>query len=112
MHINKLTDDYAVCAQIQAADLAAIKAAGYRSVICNRPDGEEFGQPPVAEIAAAAKAEGLPFYHVPIISGRMTLDDVQAMAAALAEAPAPVLAFCRSGARSGNIWQAVQEIAP
>ncbi|MFZ9061746.1 MAG: beta-lactamase hydrolase domain-containing protein, partial [Steroidobacteraceae bacterium] len=58
MHINKLTEDYAVCAQIQAADVAAIKAAGYRSIICNRPDGEELGQPPVTEIAAAAKAEG------------------------------------------------------
>lgn len=112
MHINKLTEDYAVCAQIQAADVAAIKAAGYRSIICNRPDGEELGQPPVAEIAAAAKAEGLVFHHVPVVSGRMTMDDVKAMAAALAEAPAPVLAFCRSGARSGNIWQAAEELQP
>lgn len=112
MNINKLTDDYAVCAQIQAADVATLKAAGYRSIICNRPDGEEFGQPQVADIAAAAQAEGLVFHHVPVVSGHMTMEDVRAMAAALARAPAPVLAFCRSGARSGHIWQAVQELQP
>ncbi|MDE3029426.1 MAG: TIGR01244 family phosphatase, partial [Paracoccaceae bacterium] len=40
MEIRALTPDYAVSPQIEPADVAAIKAAGYTTVICNRPDRE------------------------------------------------------------------------
>ena len=41
------------------ADVAALAASGFRSIICNRPDGEEAGQPPAATLAEAAAAHGL-----------------------------------------------------
>lgn len=56
MHFNKLSDDLSVSPQIVPAKMAAIKAAGYKSIICNRPDGE---QPTFSQIEAAAKAAGL-----------------------------------------------------
>ena len=40
MEFRKINDDITVSPQITAADLAGIAAAGYRSIICNRPDGE------------------------------------------------------------------------
>jgi uncharacterized protein (TIGR01244 family) len=109
MDIRQVTDDYAVSPQITADDIKAIKEAGYRSIICNRPDDEQPGQPSAAEIAVAAEAADLVFRHIPFVSGQMTEDDVAAMVEALDEIPGPVFAYCRSGARSTNIYMAAKQ---
>lgn len=59
MEIRKITDDLSVSPQFAPADVAAIKAAGFRAIICNRPDGEGADQPDFDAIEAAAKVEGL-----------------------------------------------------
>ena len=109
MEYRQITDDYAVSGQISPDDIAAIKAAGFRSIICNRPDDEQPGQPSAAEIAVAAAAAELHFRHIPFTSGQMTPEDVQKMTEALDEIPGPVFAFCRSGARSANIFMAAEQ---
>ena len=109
MEYRQITDEYAVSGQIAPEDIAAIKAAGFRSIICNRPDDEQPDQPTAAEIAVAAQAADLIFRHIPFTSGQMTEADVQAMVEALDEIPGPVFAFCRSGARSTNIFMAAEQ---
>ena len=104
MQIKQLTPSVAVAAQISVADLADLAAAGFKTVINNRPDGEALDQPANAKLEAAAKAAGLEFRHIPVISGKMTEGDVQAVAVALDEAPTPALMFCRSGTRSTTLW--------
>jgi len=111
MEYRQITDDYAVTGQIATSDIAEIKAAGFRSIICHRPDGEQPGQPTAAEIAVAAEAADLIFRHIPFVGGQMTDDDVAAMVEALDEIPGPVFAYCRSGARSTNIYMAARESA-
>src|SRR5262245_23930351 len=101
---RSISEEYAVSPQIAADDVAAIKKAGFRSIICNRPDDEQPGQPTAAEIAVAAAAEELIFRHIPFTSGQMTEEDVRKMVEALDEIPGPVFAYCRSGARSTNIY--------
>lgn len=103
MDIRTLNDGLSVCPQIAASDMPAIAAAGFRTVICNRPDGEGEDQPAQKEIAAAAKAAGIAFRYIPVVSGAMTTEDVVAFGAALRAAPAPVLAYCRSGSRSAAL---------
>lgn len=110
MDIRQIAPEYAVSAQIQPDDVAALKDAGFKSIICNRPDNEDPGQPTVAAVQAAAQAAGLEFRHVPVISGQMTAADVEHQARALAELPAPVFAYCRSGTRSTNLYSHVQEM--
>ncbi|MEQ1953351.1 TIGR01244 family sulfur transferase [Mesorhizobium sp. CN2-181] len=109
MDIRQVTDAYAVSAQIAVDDIKTIKDAGYRSIICNRPDDEQPGQPSAADIAVAAEAADLVFRHIPFVSGQMTEDDVQKMVEALDEIPGPVFAYCRSGARSTNIYMAAKQ---
>ena len=109
MDMRQVTDDYAVSGQIAAGDVAAIKQAGYKSIICHRPDGEQPGQSMAAEIEKAARAADLAFRHIPVISGQMTEDDVVKMAEALDDLPGPVFAYCRSGARSTNIYMAAKQ---
>ena len=105
MKFNPVTPDYSAAAQIGPEDLAEIAALGYRSVMCNRPDGEDSGQPDFAEIEAAARAHGLPAAHVSVVSGHILPEDVAAFRTAIAELPGPVFAYCRSGARSQHLWQ-------
>jgi uncharacterized protein (TIGR01244 family) len=111
MEYRQISDDYSVSGQITAEDIATIKAAGFKSVICNRPDDEQPGQPSASEIRAAAEAAGLGFRHVPMLSGQpVTIEDAQAMANALDELHGPVFAYCRSGARSTNLFMAAQQV--
>ena len=104
MDIRSLTDSYAVSPQISPGDLAAIKAAGFTTVIDNRPDGEIPGELHAAAMQTAAKALGLTFVINPVIGGALTLDNVLAQKAALESAGGPVLAYCASGNRSSVVW--------
>ncbi|NQV99310.1 MAG: TIGR01244 family phosphatase [Rhodospirillales bacterium] len=104
MEPKRLSAGLSVSAQIMAADLAALKEQGFRSVICNRPDGEGADQPTFQEIADAASAVGLDARYVPVIAGRVSDEDAAAFAIALAELPGPALGYCRTGTRSATLW--------
>jgi uncharacterized protein (TIGR01244 family) len=99
-----LTDTLSVAAQIEAEDLRALAAQGFRSIVNNRPDGEAPQQPPSAALAALAADLGLAYRHLPVISGQLHDADADAFARLLADLPAPVLAFCRTGTRSTMLW--------
>ncbi len=98
-----LTPAISVAPQIAPEDCAAARAQGFVAIVCNRPDDETPGQPSAATIAAAAQAAGLRFTHIPVDARGIDVDQIAAMAAALA-AGGPVLAYCRSGTRSTNLW--------
>ncbi|HKX93741.1 MAG TPA: TIGR01244 family sulfur transferase [Methylibium sp.] len=103
---SRLNADVAVAPQLAPDAMAAAAAAGFRSVINNRPDfegGPE--QPTSAAMEAAARAAGLEYVFLPVASAFQTPEQAQAMADALERLPKPVLAFCRSGARSARLYQ-------
>ena len=102
--VTQITADYSVAPQIARQDVAEIAARGFRSIMCNRPDGESPEQADVAEIRAEAARLGLGFASVPVVSGQITGENVDDFRDALAQLPAPVLAYCRSGARCRNLW--------
>ena len=104
MDIKKITDKTSVTPQITAEDMAAIKDAGFRAIICNRPDGEGADQPSFEEIEAAANAAGIKAAYVPVQSGMVQDADVDAFGTALTDLPRPVLAYCRTGTRSATLW--------
>jgi len=108
MDLRRISDSFSVSPQIAPSDVLAIKEAGFRAIMCNRPDGEDAGQPGTAAIEEAAKEAGLEFRAVPILSGPLDEADVAAFKSALAELPQPVLAYCRSGTRCTTVWSIIQ----
>ncbi len=108
MTLNKINDALTVSPQITAADVPALKEAGFRSIICNRPDGEGSDQPTHEEIELAAKAAGLEVRYLPVQTGLVGDEDAAAFGVALREMPGPVLAYCRSGTRSATLWSLSQ----
>jgi uncharacterized protein (TIGR01244 family) len=104
MDIRPLTDSYSVSPQITPQDVADIAAAGYTTVICNRPDGEIPPDLQADQIKSAVEAAGLAFVLNPVIGGAITMDNVTTQGAAIAAAAGPVLAYCASGNRSSIVW--------
>lgn len=100
------TDRFGTSPQLMPADMAEVAAQGFRTVINNRPDGEGGpDQPASAALEAAAHAAGLTYVYLPVISGQITEPQARQFAQQLALQPAPVLAFCRSGARSQQLYR-------
>ncbi|ERL96728.1 TIGR01244 family protein [Rhodobacteraceae bacterium HIMB11] len=105
MHITQISKDFSVSPQITAADVTEIANAGFKSIICNRPDFEEPTQPVFNDIANAAHDAGLKTAHVPI-TAMPTPAQIKEMANAIAELPKPIFAYCRSGNRSSILFHA------
>ena len=101
--IRQVTDTFAVAAQLEAADMAELKAAGFRHVISNRPDEEAPPDAKAADIRKAAEAAGLTYVHAPFV-GQPTPEAVEAAA----KASGPTIAYCRSGTRSVTAWAVSQ----
>jgi len=99
-----ISSQLSVTGQLNVEDLAQAKAAGFGTIIINRPDGESGGQPSFSDIEAAAQAEGLAVHYIPIIPGKISEDEIAAFATALGGSSLPVLAYCRSGTRSTMLW--------
>jgi len=102
--IRRIDDSISVAPQITPEDVAEIAAAGFTAIVNNRPDDEEGGQPAGDAIRAAAEAAGLSYTAIPITHAGFSGNQVDAMVAALEAANGPVLAYCRSGTRSCNLW--------
>lgn len=97
-----------IAPQIRPEQMPELKAEGICAIICNRPDGEEEGQPTFAQIEQAAREHGIEARYIPVYHDRSEPDLPERFARAMAELPAPVLAYCRSGARSNALAQAAQ----
>ena len=104
MEIRHLTDDYAVSPQIAPGDVAAIKQAGFTTVIDNRPDAEIPPELQTGTMRAAVEAAGLRFVVNHVVGGAISDDNVAAQRAAIDAAEGPVLAYCASGNRSSIVW--------
>lgn len=99
-----LAPGLSVAGRLDRADIDALARAGVRTIVNNRPDGEDPGQLPAAEAKELAAAHGIAYHHIPITAATLTRGDVDAFAATLRDAAQPVVAHCRSGTRSALLW--------
>ena len=99
-----ITEKLAVAPQPKLSDFQIFKRQGFTTVVNNRPDGEDPNQLGSAAEADAARAAGLGYVHIPVTSTGMTEDDARLLKETIEQAPGPVVAHCRSGARSFYLW--------
>ncbi|WP_296993407.1 bifunctional protein tyrosine phosphatase family protein/NAD(P)/FAD-dependent oxidoreductase [Thalassospira sp. UBA1131] len=108
MEIKTISNGFSVSPQIVADDIKEIAKRGFRSIVCNRPDGEGADQPTFEEISNAAKEAGLEVRYQPIVSGKVSDDDARDFGRLYDELPKPVFAYCRTGTRSTTLWSLSQ----
>lgn len=105
--IQQVGADVCVAPQLEPAAMAWAAQNGFKSVINNRPDFEGGRDQPTSEVmAAAAEAAGLRYVYLPVSGVYQTPEEIAQFAQLLGELPKPILAFCRSGARSGKLYRA------
>lgn len=108
---QRLSDDVSVAPQLDAAAMALAAAAGFKSVINNRPDFEGGpDQPTAAAVGAAAKAAGMEYVHQPVQGAYQSPEDIARFKQLVDSLPKPVLAYCRSGARCTKLFVGAQQL--
>lgn len=104
MDIRQLSPTFSVSAQLTPTDVARLQAAGTRTLVCNRPDGEGGAEQPAwQEIEQAAAAAGIKTHYLPVVQDTINSADVRRFGALL-QGDESLHAFCRSGARSTTLW--------
>jgi len=104
---KKVTEHISVSPQINKDDIDTAAEMGVTLIINNRPDGEEAGQPTNDTLATYAAEKGIKWAHIPITSGQITMEAITSTSYAL-KAEDKILAYCRSGTRSCNLWGLAQ----
>ncbi|UWQ73122.1 TIGR01244 family sulfur transferase [Leisingera sp. M658] len=104
MDARVITPRYSVSPQISAEDLPAIADAGFKTVICNRPDAEVPPSHQAEAIRAAAEAAGLRFEVLPLTHQTMTPENAARQRELYEGCEGPVLAYCASGTRCSVVW--------
>ena len=107
MHIRTIDQDFAVIGQILPDQMPAVVAAGFRSIVCARPDDEDPGQPSFGEVALAAQKAGVEIVHVPV-TGMLSQSAFMRFEEAMKALPRPVLGYCRSGGRAASLYAKLQ----
>ena len=104
IEVRSVTPNVAFAGQVKPEDVPALKAAGYKAIVVNRPDGEEAGQPGHDQLEAAAEAAGMSFAYIPIGADGYGEDKVVEFRDVVTNFDKPVLAFCKTGNRSAHLW--------
>lgn len=103
--MKQLYQSLYVQGQISEQDFSDISAKGIKTIINNRPDNEEPGQPSHEEIAAIAAKQGIDYVYLPMVNGQpLPPSLVNDFKTVLDNTNDPVLVHCRSGMRSSFIW--------
>lgn len=102
--MRQLTDTLSACAQLTHADIQMLAAQGVKTLVCNRPDDEDPEQPSSESLRVYAEELGMQWFFQPVISGQVEDQQGDEFADILEQAEAPIVAFCRSGARCGMLW--------
>ena len=111
LEVFRVCEDYVVTGQIQPNHLTAIKEAGFKSVLCTRPDGEDPGQVDFQIVASAAAELGMECRKIDVYGHiGITTDNVQAFVDAWEELPRPIFGYCRSGNRAAVLYRASRSL--
>lgn len=101
---RRLDDTTLATGQVTEADVRAAAADGVTRIICNRPDGEDPGQPTADEVRRWAEDAGLSFVHLPVTGQTLSPEKGAEMARAMDSADGPVLGYCKAGGRVAALW--------
>ncbi|WP_375616326.1 TIGR01244 family sulfur transferase [Bartonella sp. AP58NXGY] len=105
MNLQQIEPDIFISAQISIENIKTLAQAGFKTIICNRPDHEDPHQPDFLSIKTIANEYGIKAYHIPISPPTIEKSAVEAMQTILKTASLPLLAYCHHGARSLHLYR-------
>jgi uncharacterized protein (TIGR01244 family) len=109
MNLQQLNNQVSVSDQMTVHDVQEVLANRVEMLVCNRPDGEDEGQTPFADIQAEAEKVGIEFKLLAFSSYQIT-DDNRDKLVDLICSKKKIHLYCRSGARSRRLWRTANKI--
>ena len=106
----EIAEQVFVAGQLFEHDIRLAAKQGVKSIMNNRPDGEAPGQPVNADLARVAAELGVEYVYFPVVARNVTREDVENFARTCDELERPLLIFCRSGARSTQMWELAESV--
>ncbi len=112
INLTKLDEKLSVTGQISIEDLHEIANAGYKSIICNRPDFEGGADQPTSEqLEASAKSLGIAFAYQPVEMGAVSTEQGEKFKELVDALPQPILAYCALGKRATTLYNLAKQEA-
>lgn len=108
MNTIELSKNFIVSSQIETYNLEELKNRGVKTIICNRPDNEEYNQTPFSAIKLEAEKLDIKAFHIPISPGCDPLEIRKEYDAIKSEIQEPILAYCKSGSRASSLYDLIQ----
>ncbi|MBX4335213.1 TIGR01244 family sulfur transferase [Bartonella raoultii] len=105
MNLQEIEQNIFISGQISVENIKTLAQAGFKTIICNRPDQEELHQPDFSLIQETAHQYGIKAYHIPIFPPRIEQSNIEAMQTILKTASLPLLAYCGQGTRSMHLYR-------
>lgn len=104
MKIIQLTTQVSASDQIVVQDVQRLVDQGVELLVCNRPDGEDEGQTPYADIEAEANRLGLEVKFQPFSSYQINKENRDDLIE-LIRSRKRIHLYCRSGSRCERLWR-------
>ncbi len=99
-----LADNIYVSSQIVSESLSSIIESGFKTVVCNRPDGEDAEQVNHELFKDELSHFNINFVYLPLIIGGIQPSDVSQFQSVKENNQLPMLLYCRTGSRSTLLW--------
>lgn len=101
MQVHQFNQSFSYTSQIEVGDFPEIISLGFKTIINHRPDYEGGLEQPKSEaLEAAALSYGLTYVHIPVIPNQIEPQQVAMFSEVYANAPKPILGFCKTGNRA------------
>lgn len=100
MSLIRVSEKLSVSSQPSVEDIHSLHDKGFKTLVNNRPDNEEPGQPGTEAEAQEVRHCNLSYAFIPVTGATITEADVRAFQRTVDGSEGPVFAHCKTGTRS------------
>lgn len=104
MPITAISEKLSVSLQPSIVEIQSLRDKGFKTLINNRPDGEDPAQPGTQAESQEAKHGGLSYAFIPVTADTITEADIRAFQRTVDESEGPAFAHCKTGTRSLSLY--------
>jgi sulfide:quinone oxidoreductase len=109
---KRLSDDVSVTGQITTAQVPAMQAKGFRTIVNMRIDDEAPGQPNYAEMMKAVQDARLGYGYVPLRKGPLVPVQIESLTTTLRRLPKPALLYGEPKEHVARAWALAEASMP
>ncbi|RYL25830.1 MULTISPECIES: beta-lactamase hydrolase domain-containing protein [Acinetobacter] len=104
-----LTPSVSVAGKMTVNKFQVLLTQGFKSVIVNRPDNERGNLVTASQLRQISEKSQVSLVYQPVISGKISQQDVIEFSKYYNSLPKPILMICKSGSRSTSLFNQAKE---